>query len=288
MKIHQLFEAPIADISHYGDWSSDNHGPSMEAGNNEMGAHGNDSFISKIDRRMAQDPKNLEILTRYFRSRKEDFYIYFINDAEVGLNFFSNLDYGEIKPSDPEWDWFDKYADGDFREKVVERINDNSIQIILTHNDGGAVRHNLTPWMMVHRMAHALYQMVAGQYEYSVVNTLCRGMYETEEGEELPDWFIDGELDTEILKSMATFKSARDNNILNDSILEIFCEMFTQYIVKGEVSYRKPADRLVVPSEAVSVFRKDDWETYARWFCGEKSDEFERALAKCKGGIFVC
>jgi hypothetical protein len=244
-----LFEAPLADVSHYGDWSdtTSNHKPiTGQDSTNDIGrnAFAKNSFVSKVDRTLATDPKNLDILKKKFEARAEDFYLYFINDPKM-LYFLKNVDYGEITL---------KQAAHEFPKPMtakIEQVLENypmSIQVVLAHNEGGEHRHALTPWTIAHRMVHALMSINGKIGRYNWQNEITSTDRDLEYiAKKYYDFHVaEGETAAGVmLMSLCTMASVRNNKILKlydsgDYYYELKAEMFTQYILTGKITF-KPA-----------------------------------------------
>lgn len=157
MKLIELFdisEAPLADFQTFGDWSDNTtHLPPKEKNSDAWDwdkGNGQNSFVSKIDRKLVQDISTKTKLTQFLAKHDIDFYLYMVNTPEMKV-FHRNIDFSEITPKNAQFSHFPK----DLQDILATRFDQGGIQIVLTHNEGGAKRHALTPWMICHRMAHA-------------------------------------------------------------------------------------------------------------------------------------
>lgn len=298
MKLYELFsdlnEAPLADIQLHGDWSdnSTHLAPKEKPGSSwEWGKDNKEnSFVSKIDRKMAQDITVQSKLRKYFEVHSMDFYLYLVNDPEMEA-FHKDLDYSIITPQHSKWSLFSE----ELRETLLKR-EANSIQIILTQNEGGSERHALTPWMICHRMCHALIgtggsfnQMIIDDVKNQIVEILEKCYRDMED----VDPSDQRKVASEFFRHVCTFKSARDNNILNGEDLsnfELFVDALTQYLIKGKVTFKAAPEEFrdqylgyhltCSDINSANLEVKELQDTY--------NERAAKALEFCKGRMFVC
>lgn len=250
-----LVEMPLAGIEHHGDWSSDEHSDDpigSEEINSEFELNANNSFLSKFDRRLATNPRLLDRLTKSFSRHDTTFYLYFFNDPRMEY-FIKNLDYGDLDNAvsltrderNPE---IAKSVLGQALVDTIEkRRKPGVIQIILTHNEGGDKRHPLTPWMIAHRMVHAMIgtdglHLGASTRGLNAFTMIAHRCYKLP-SRDLSMAYYERELAMVLAKKVCTFKAAREDNILNDQFFELYCEMVTQYLMTGKIG-RNPLPKV--------------------------------------------
>jgi len=224
MKLSQLFEAPIEDIHHLGNWDK------------------NSSFDAK-DRKLLTTPKALEKLKTKFSNTKQNFIIYLVNSPEARkvqeIGLVSKEELFKLMPN---------------TAPQIE-LNDNAITIIFNGNYGSE-KIPMTPWIVAHRIGHAFsrreqgfgwnYQMksygnMIGEIEtttYSILHDFYEmpiPMPSSSRG-----YFVERDsLLRNALKNfyqeIGTFKSARDKNLRE--YFEFYNELVAQYVMIGEVRF---------------------------------------------------
>ncbi len=256
MRYRDITEAPLGDYQLHGDWSNDRHvatpvidgsgaivDPKSPPGaEREIDAKGN-SFASRFDRAMVQDPRTEAALRRSLVHLAPTFHLLFLNGPE-GLRIAqSYLDHGRHTPGDDHVE--DALGSEMLGRLAALRDRDpQSIIVLLTHNEGGTARHLLTPWMIVHRLAHA------SQYLFRYERMLPTGdMQRPTTGEQIlyqlsqcydHGVVIEPRFEDEMLLQLCTFKAARDNTINDALSLEVGCELMTQYMMTKKVTLKLP------------------------------------------------
>lgn len=99
----------------------------------------------------------------------------------------------------------------------------------------------------------------------------------------------------QIMKSFCTFRSARENNLLDDDV-ELITELFTQYLIRGTVVLKAPSSIRMTKfdSERVNHVPFDyqlknptratkDLEHITEFL----NSTFEECLQRCQGKIFI-
>lgn len=295
----------MAGIEHHGDWSNDEHSDTMiaadEASHSEF--FGKNSFISRIDRKLATNPRLLDRLTTAFQRHQTPFYLYMFNHPDMSY-FLEHLDYGRIENNRTM-----SFAARDpatitslFGEKLIEtfesRRKEGSIQIVLTHNEGGSTRHPLTPWIIAHRMAHGL--LGTDPDRMATVN-LMRGWFANVVRSHYVWRRPAGHISNhptrdeqafsgfEMAKRVCTFKSARENNILDDAPLELYAEMFTQYLMTGKIG-RNPAPDEVKGFRGASFHleKRNEAEDEIEGIFSDILERIENILEESQGHVFIC
>lgn len=295
MRYRDIMEAPLAGVEHHGDWSSDEHvNKPFRAGDpdgyQEIKRTGN-SFLSRQDRRLVRDPATVAKLETTFARFDTRFYVYFFNAPEMAF-FLNNIDHGEFRMDD-------SYALANFPapfvHKIMGRRDSQTIQFILTNNDGGDVRHRLTPWMIVHRMVHGLIGeggMDKADAWVSEAKKLAGVIYGIGEG------LLEKSDATEmLLKAICTFRAAREDNILHDLPLELVVEMMVQWIVTGKLVLKEAPETLLFARE-FHIMGRMEYEpkkatripSHAKAVSAFETRmvrEFQKTLQDAKGRIFI-
>lgn len=243
----QVTEAPLVGYELYGQgWDDTKSHAGMVRGDTEVVRNGDHSFVSRRDRMAVTDPATEEKLRRVFAKHKTNFYLYFVNGPEMAA-FIDDLDFG---PLSLRGDHAKLFPD-EMRARMKKRLGQhNTIQVVLTNNEGGDVRTPLSPWMITHRMCHAL---MGGNGLYGSVSG-DSGVFRTKMRDAFNRLFVDGrkcyaspqylttESRAEFLRRVCTFKAARDNRILDmgSSYAEAVCDLFVQYLWKGSIETNPP------------------------------------------------
>jgi hypothetical protein len=204
-----------------------------------------DSF-STTDKHLVSTDHNIKKIKNFFSKTPYVFNLYFINkktsNPEI-KKFLNDFNYG--------------IADQDLLQKLNINVkpSKNAITVVFLSNYGTNLVP-LTPWIIAHRISHAIF---GNDYnttekkahnekieEYVLLNTnkinnnlsSCIGFwYKTQ-----PDgyeWLISNSAPIEELyKEFFTFKSARTENLTSSG--EIYHELFAQYIKSGTISFHFP------------------------------------------------
>lgn len=250
MLLLDLFEAPISDMQFHGDWSDmTSHDPhaypeGWTHGDPDGRAFdGNNSFVSVHDRRLVTNPRIQERTKALMKNFPHDIKIYFINDPKME-HFFNNLDTGLIDEKSKDWYRIPQSVDDQLQSR-----GKNEISIILTHNEGGDTRQPLTPWMIIHRIAHALPVWKTLLYQESTILRLINSFancYAEETFDDTGEMILIKIRGRAVSTSMpnffnqlCTFKSARDKKI--DNATEAMCDLFVQWAIGGIKFYEPPA-----------------------------------------------
>lgn len=245
-------EMPIRAIHQIGDFSKAN------------------SFRHGPDRALISQEKPLQKLKQSFAGSPHPFVFYFVNlpgaakHLEVGLLGEDGL--RQIMPTVADQLAADRQADRGW----------DSITVIYTNNTG-AQRYPMTPWIVAHRLGHALTriggmtrsdtgpaqtlremrEMVLQQF-FSILengyNLHQFGRYNSRAYAENPyrgDPKIALPL-RQFMMGIGTFKSARDRQMRNDA--EFWHECLAQYILTGKVAFNPPPRNL-----QWRVFDDNEW-----------------------------
>ena len=253
--INVISEAPLLDIQHLGDWSDEETDTSADLAFGG-GHRGNNSFAGKRDRRMATSPVILDSLTKKLETFRYDFVLYFLNDKEIAKPFFQTIDWGVLDLSNAP-------VDLDLKTQLADSVKKTpgAIHVLLTHNEGGKIRHPLTPWLIVHRMCHAMMGNYSGEGDLwtdqltGIVNKFATQLCGLSDQEHY-SYSGGGDHDrAELVGAYVgrafNFASSRNNKILkvesDDEYFELWVEAFTQYVLRGEVRI------LPIPSATVDA-----------------------------------
>ena len=242
MRWKEINEAPLADFGAYGDMSTPG---SLRA--DDLKAINNPKWLEKVRSSLAKLPYNLNI----YMVNAKDGIVTFDDNGIEGYSKFDVRDLGNIQ----------KYV-GVHNSRMALRLTGqipkdfkSSITVIMVENEGTG-RIPLTPWMMSHRVAHAM--LYAGYYSTSLdsdsrnqvaVNKFTRAMTDFMRGVEsrfLNSEFhreaarrLDPEIGILIARMTGTMKSAKTGNLTASG--EFQPELIAQYIIQGSVTLHAPA-----------------------------------------------
>ncbi len=286
MKMHELFEAPISDISHVGNWEK------------------NSSYGTQ-DRALLNNPKAVQKIKSMWKYPQESmFNVILVNHADARLH-------SEIGIVTPEWlakemprVWPD----------IQPLIKANEINIIFTGNSADQ-RVPMTGWVMAHRFGHAMEanhrrntpsrswggmgtDPSKGQKTYlfgEAYNTFIRVMMEIMEayGMGQPPAYSYSRLPTNgplrgFLHAVCTFRAARESNIRNP--LEVLFECLAQYMLTGKVRFN-PAPKGFRYGRNYYAVRDEDYQQHAQneldGLAYMLEEYFEHAIGNLEGQILV-
>lgn len=242
MLTKELFEAPLADFDVFGD------------------QHIEGSFRSD-DLRAIRNPKWRAKIFKAFEKTQFNFNIYLYNGAEgmapVGLHS-QPVQVNDLKN-------IKKYV-GIQPIAVIRNLigkdppnSDKSITVVLVENEG-AERIALTPWILAHRVVHALFYArqeddtrgpEPGQNQQisraggDIVRTtnqflgiMERQFEQSVNHKHVRDVTTDLARTNEIAKLITKFHSGRVGKLSNSG--EIVIELVTQYLVNGKITFQRP------------------------------------------------
>lgn len=295
MRYREITEAPLADYRTFGDWDNDHHEAKPQIDGEygltpkrreELVQNGN-SFMSKIDRALIRKPETEAALRKAFARVPFSMYVYFLNDPAGIEMAIHHLDYGPAYPT------------GNANSKVhailgqevmteVRRVlaqDKKGLVFILTHNEGGAVRHPLTPWMIAHRMSHASGSTISTGDYHSLLYDMASAY--VPEGTDPDRYDI-----AAMARECCTFKAARDNNMLNDDMGEHIAEIMAQYLMTGRARFALPP-RLRRSSDGGGDLTKDpEILAHAQKAVAKMeemiNDKIDDHLHSLRGKILVC
>lgn len=232
----KLDEAPLGDYELVGNW-----------GDREK-SHG---FRHAADRKMLQNPTAVKLTRKKFGNTEHVLNFYFVNlpgaskHAETGF-----MEPDAIAQAMPK-------AWPQIAQRAQEADHENAINVLFVGNTGFQ-RMNMTPWIMAHRIGHALQSSERGQLGYGGGYTGPWSEYE----QDAADFFsqiLSGVYDANIHPSgfwMGGMGGAKQDKILAKFFEEIggmrsarkgqlggrpyefLYEMFAQHVITGSLKFR--------------------------------------------------
>jgi hypothetical protein len=297
-----LAEAPLGNYELHGDWDNERHvavpvidgggaiiDPKSEPGDERSIDPKGNSFASRFDRALVKDPRTEAALRKALAHLPQTFHLLLMN-GEEGLRIAqSYLDNGKYSPGD--------HIDDALGEPMLKRLEalrakePDSVIILLTHNEGGKTRHPLTPWMIVHRLAHA------AEFLYRNGKRIPSGrqtkieqlLYSMAKCYEHPFGILDQHHEDQVLVQMCTFRSAREGSIRHTITAELGCEILTQYMMTGKVTLRVPETlKLVSGNYPMKNFHSQQAATIAHQLEAEFNRSIPAFLGSMSGRTFIC
>ena len=110
----------------------------------------------------------------------------------------------------------------------------NALTVLFGFNEG-AERMPLTPWIIAHRIGHALHEIPRTR-EGGPFSSLLQTGNDITVDMAWDDANIMGVSIVDIFRAIGTTKTARDNKIVRSG--EIINELFAQYLIKGEIIFK--------------------------------------------------
>lgn len=212
-----ITEAPLADYVPLGDFSKP--GP----------------FRSKVDKRLVTHPTAQLKTAKFFEQTPYDFRLFFSNIPGTG----KHAEYGAVSHDEL------RKVLGDTAEQVIEN-SDDAITIVFLGNYG-AQRVMMTPWIMAHRIGHAIQASArrsgidqwhtAERHFVKAINQKLAEVYGKPSSRDMYDHDLDymrSDLYNALFNAIGTQRSSRDGQIKRP--YEFIYEMFAQYIQTGTVT----------------------------------------------------
>jgi len=222
MRYSELLEAPIDNYELVGNWGD------QEKAN---------SFHDPKDRRAVQSPKLQAHARKMFGNTDHVLNFFFINAP--GMRKFS--EHGFMEKTDVAKNF----------PLVVERIEEKgidtseSINVIFVSNSG-ANKVPMTPWIMAHRIGHAIQADIRGfirrtgawhDYEIELYDYIKRILSDYYNYDLDRTKFVSDKSLAKFYEAIGTMKSAVNNN-LGGRPYEFVYELFAQYITTGDIKFR--------------------------------------------------
>lgn len=216
-------EAPIADFQVYGDRE-------------------NEGSFAASDVKAFNNPKWLQKVHSHFSRTPYDFNIYLVNLKDGMFYPYEKLD------GSPNTETGSKNLQAFFKGRVLKqeraKLMDflgadiprsrTAINIIMTDNEGDE-KVGLTPWILAHRVVHAMIQPSTGVLQKPIdlddsyaIRSLMSELFS----------FINKVNDIAPPNVAYKFKSAQQENIVRPG--ELVVELITQYIVQGSITLNIP------------------------------------------------
>jgi len=259
-------EAPISDYQTISDEPSSQRGdPTAISKDPEAFAKRSSSFTDKRDRVLTTNPKAVQQLKKKWEKIGEDVYVYVVNSKEA-------RDHTEVGVVTREWLETQMPA-------IAPHIpqHEDGITILYTNNKG-AEKVPMTPWIMAHRLAHA---MARGKWqggrdinEYSEaersINDTVADILKTSYGYTPPstDKYGNDRTSTvryekirkKFFEEIGTFRSARNKKLRAD--FEFLNEVIAQYIITGKITFNPIPQKIILTkawgNDADGIYLRND------------------------------
>jgi hypothetical protein len=225
MKIRELTtEAPLADYQPLGDFE-----------------RGKGGFRHAVDKQLVTNPVTIGKAYKFFSRTPYDIRIFPVQVRGGG---------GWLETGEVDNVTLSKIVGADNARRILAGQGPDNITIVFTNNTG-AERVPLTPWMMAHRMGHAMRRRIGGggdkswyaadRHFWHSINTILRDYYGITN--------ITPEIENALLNAIGTMRSARQRRISRN--WEMVYELLAQYLNTGEVTFN--------PAPAELVSRRQAW-----------------------------
>jgi hypothetical protein len=267
MRYHEICEAPLTDFGAYGDLSRE-------------------GTLRSDDLKAVQSPKWQEKLSNFFSRTPYNFNIYVYNGGEDGRIHFPHPTPGrkgtDLKVTDLIY--LENFS-GVYYPDLFQRTfgfvppdYQGAISVMLVENEGND-RLPLTPWMVAHRIAHALNMPSRDDFfdhltDAEIKETWKNAFTGMVKFRDVMCEFLGGDY-SDIAALIGKTRAMRSRKLSNPG--EFFMEMITQYIVQGSLTFNRAPDL-----EAVGLTDQTlrDWEI-------SLNSKLKRFFGSCVGKIFV-
>lgn len=302
MKLSQfntpLYEAPIGDWETIGLWGDKDR---------------NSRFRDPVDRRLVQSPKVQATARRRFGHTEAVLNLYFVNHPEAQ----QWTEVGLLTPA-----WVAKNMPETWKVLSQKPQDPEAINVLFTNNKGSP-RDMMTPWIMAHRMAHAIsassrkYGFAGTKYiaswddaEREVIETVVnifRDVYRKpnyvrigvsgseDKSNKRVYYFRTNETPTLLVKffnAIGTMRSARQGAIAR--VPEFMFELFAQWVNTGQIKFNPLPRHVGVrggPWISIGHDTTDQDMEYFQGYLDNLQDTlpayFANVLEQCKGGYLV-
>ena len=307
MKLIELLETPVADYQTYSDTKDaptggvntwDNHTPPAGGAkiskDPEAFAKRSSSFTDKRDKILATNPKAVQKMKDMFANTDFDFYFYLVNSKEARLH----TEVGLVSR-----DWLSTNMPS--IEPLIPN-NPDGITVIFTNNKG-AEKVALSPWIMAHRIGHAVRNSSESYKDAErtidrATTQILEDYYNVKKPMKTYDYHNEyarrSESQYRLLKkkfyeAIGTFRSARNQNLRAD--FEFLNEVFAQWLITKSGIRLNPVPKKIVLSkawghDANAAYGRGD-EEYANHLVQEMGEElnhiFYNMMGEAIGKIYV-
>lgn len=277
-----ITEAPITDYKTFGNFDKP-------------------SSFRKRDMAMIKSPKAITNAYQKLGKTHHNLNLYFLN-SKAGRSF---QEVGKVTI-----DWVRSNLGDEIANYVLTKLDDDAINVIFTNNNGDQ-GVPMTPWIMAHRIAHALGRndfsgrpsaqfqeyREAGDCLKTAFNQLlsCYGRGDdTFDDDRYGIYAAHGYLIAnnekqllfkQIGQQICTFKSARDNNVR--TWFEILNELFSQYLITNGVKFNKAPERLKYGRSFLSLKDSKNANEIIETLARDLEYWFNSLLSSATGNILV-
>lgn len=252
MKLKDLTEAPIGDYATLGRWGDE---------------PGGRSFRHEKDRRLIQNPQAIEKVRQKFGNTDHVLNFYFIDHPQVT----KNAERGYMSPDELKAEMPAAWELVQQREQQEGTDPSKAINVLFVGN-AGVNRVAMTPWIMAHRIGHAMqssaprvarYQQGKNnawkEFEEDFMGTI-RKIVEDVYGWRLDSYPFGDKLLAKFFEVIGTMNSARKGN-LGGRPYEFLYELFAQYVTTGSLKFRELPKAFGIRNGAGYRVRDEDmWE----------------------------
>jgi hypothetical protein len=218
-----ITEAPLADYVPLGDF-------------NKPGA-----FRSKVDKKLVMHPTAQLKTAKFFEKTPYEFRLFFSNLTGTGqYSEYGAMDHNKVRE-----------VFKDQAEQIIQSSDaEDTITIVFVGNQGGD-RVMLTPWIMAHRIGHAIQAsnrryaniqpwVTAERHFFTAINGLLEKYYNKQSRDRFnvtprdPKWDLTREYNA-LFNAIGTQRSSREGQIKRP--YEFLYEIFAQYLGTGTIKF---------------------------------------------------
>ena len=253
---------------------------------------------------MLQNPSFVKVTRKKFGNTEHALNFYFVNLPEATKHSETGFMTPEQLQAAMPKAW------PEIAQRAQEADHENAINVIFVGNTG-VNRMNMTPWLMAHRMAHALQSSERGNYGYgSNQRSGPWGDYERDATDAfqplleqvynwvLPrrpmDFWMSGKHDktlAKFLEGIGGMRSARKSQ-LGGRPYEFLYEMFAQFVITGKLTFRDVPKSFgmrngpwyrIQEEEVAEMYNRDlNW-----WIADQLGDYINNTLYAAEGKFLV-
>ena len=283
MKINEIItEAPLTDYVPMGDFNKP--GP----------------FHSKVDKKLITHPTNQLKTAQFLENTPYDFRLFFSNVSGTATTY---KEHGAVYPA---------VIEGLFKEQAQQILtgSEDAINVIFLGNFG-VDRVMMTPWIMAHRLGHAIQASTrtgrdvvvswkeAERHFFNTINRTLEEVYRKDMGRGSYSSSYDVKWDkaseyNAIFNTIGTQRSSREKQIKRP--YEFLYEIFAQYIKDGQVKLNPFPKSLGYgrmawgnPTKGMNAYQMSDEElaNMAETLSTDMGYMFGDVLSECVGKIFL-
>jgi dihydrofolate reductase len=260
-----------------------------------VGDFDKDGSFADTDRKIHLGKNRVSQLKNFFKNTEVDFNIVFLNckGKPTSPSIINGIGLERKEDLFRHLNWSDYYnVDSYTFDLITEQFSESDINVIMTHNEGDQ-KVPMSPWIVAHRISHALANLYKSSYDQDYGDTfipLMRKVFLAIYGNSMTDYNPTMWLDS-LANQIGTMHSTTAKKMAVYRGGEFYHELFAQYICSGKVTLKRNVfETIDLPIGDTFPVVQDNMEVVASVI--SKTEKklnilFKEALEEAKGKYYV-